>query len=78
MKKNELLHVHALLATVAEEFHEEGRLGDGDLTAYAGLEATPTSVRLPKADHEDAVLELARVLGDAAAPEEAEAVAIES
>lgn len=77
MKKNELLHVHALLATVAEEFHGDGRLGEGDLSSYAALEVTPTSVRLPKDDHEDAVLELARVLGDVAA-DEPEPVPVES
>ncbi|MFB6177334.1 MAG: UPF0058 family protein, partial [Halobaculum sp.] len=69
MKKNELLHVHSLLVAVARQYDERGRLAADALDSYRELGVTPMSIRAPRDDHEDAVLALARVLGEAAGSE---------
>lgn len=66
MKKNELLHVHGLLAELAGEFLEEGSLAPEDLEDYEAMGVTPTSLRAAKDDHEAAVLELAAAVAAAA------------
>jgi len=66
VKKNELLHVHGLLAELAGEFIEEGRLAPEDLEDYESMGVTATSLRAPKEDHEAAVLELAARIAEAA------------
>jgi hypothetical protein len=66
MKKNELLHVHSLLVAIARQYDERGKLADDALDSYRALGVTPMSIRAPRDDHEDAVLELVRVLGGVA------------
>jgi hypothetical protein len=65
MKKNELLHVHSLLLAVAREFSDRGWLAGEALKPYRALGVTPMSIQAPRDDHEEAVLTLARILGDA-------------
>jgi hypothetical protein len=73
MKKNELLHVHSLLLALARRFTERGVVPDEALDSYRETGVTPMSLRAPRDDHADAVLELATALGDhveTAEPEE--------
>jgi hypothetical protein len=66
MKKNELVHIHALLTSVAEDFAERGILTREECAEYEALEVTPMSLRARRADHERAVATLAQALADAA------------
>ncbi len=66
VKKNELLHVHSLLVAIARQYDERGRLADDALDSYRASGVTPMSIRAPRDDHEEAVLELVRALGGAA------------
>ena len=54
MKKQELIHLHGLLAEVEEQcsaWHD----GDIDLTAYENMGVRPTSIHKSKTDHKAAV-----------------------
>jgi hypothetical protein len=74
MKKNELVHLHALLARVATDYLERGLLEPADCEPYESLGVTPLSLRASRDSHEEAVLALARLLARASRPEaEAEA-----
>ena len=64
MKKNELVHLHALLIRVAEDYVERGEATRADFDEYHELELTPTSLREPRMRHEEAVRVLARILSD--------------
>jgi hypothetical protein len=58
MKKQELIHLHGLLA----EVHEQCEMWEGeelDLTAYDELGVRPTSIHKSKTDHKAAVFKLA-------------------
>lgn len=58
MRKQELIHLHGLLAQVQN--HYEGDTGaDVDQTEYAALGVKPTSIHRSKTDHKDAVFALA-------------------
>jgi hypothetical protein len=70
MKKNELVHFHALLVTVAAEFVESGLVTKGDFAEYDALGVSPLALRASRDDHERAVLTLARVLAEASTPEQ--------
>lgn len=62
MKKNELVHLHALLSSVSAEYVERG-VADAELfEPYRALGVTPMSMQVPRARHEEAVLTLARLL----------------
>lgn len=58
MRKQELIHLHGLLATV-EEFCEEdlGHSIEGE--QYSDLAIKPTSIHKSKSDHQEAVFALA-------------------
>jgi hypothetical protein len=62
MKKNELVHFHSLLVTVAEEFVESGLATRADFAEYDALGVSPLALRAPRDAHERAVLTLARLL----------------
>ena len=62
MNKNELVHVHALLARVAEDYADRGCLTREDLAAYRALGTTPMALRRSRSDHETAARVLARTL----------------
>jgi hypothetical protein len=62
VNKNELVHYHALLARVAEDYVDRGVATRNDLAAYRALGTTPLALRQSRADHEEATLLLARTL----------------
>jgi hypothetical protein len=66
MKKNELVHIHALLTRVAEDFAERGILTREECADYEALAVTPMSLRARRAEHERAVATLAEALAEAA------------
>lgn len=57
MRKQELLHVHALLVEIADHVTDEGAVRA--VADYAECGVRPTSLHRPKADHERAVMTLA-------------------
>lgn len=65
MKKNELIHLHSLLLTVAEAYVESNLASPDDFEEYVDLGVTPRSLREPRPAHERAVRVLARLLTDA-------------
>lgn len=62
MRKQESVHLHALLAEVATEFEERPGAGPPDLSSYRELGVRPSSVHCSKEDHERAVLELSSAI----------------
>jgi hypothetical protein len=59
MKKQELIHLHGLLAQVQNHYEEEtGETVDHD--RYTSLGVQPTSIHKSKTDHKDAVFALAK------------------
>jgi hypothetical protein len=64
MKKNELIHFHALLATVARDYLERGIAEPADFAAYEGSGVTPMTLRASRERHEEAVRTLARILAE--------------
>jgi hypothetical protein len=59
MKKQELIHLHGLLAQVQNHYEQEtGETVDHD--EYATLGVQPTSIHKSKTDHKAAVFALAR------------------
>jgi len=58
MKKQELIHLHGLLAEVSNQF--EAWSGDSpDLDEYEALGVRPTSIHQSKTDHKAAVFAMA-------------------
>jgi hypothetical protein len=58
MKKQELIHLHGLLAEVRK--HHEARTGvSAEYESYQSLGVRPTSIHQSKTDHKDAVFALA-------------------
>lgn len=62
MNKQELIHVHGLLAEV-QRWYEE-REHELDCQAYRDHGVWPTTIPAPKADHEVAITLLAATLAD--------------
>jgi hypothetical protein len=64
MKKQELIHLHGLLAQVQNHYEEtEGTTVEHD--EYATLGVKPTSIHKSKTDHKNAVFALAKgITGD--------------
>lgn len=61
MKKQELIHLHGLLAQVQNNYEE--RTGETvDLASYTDLGVQPTSIHKSKTDHKDAVFALAKCI----------------
>ncbi|MFB6125237.1 MAG: UPF0058 family protein [Halanaeroarchaeum sp.] len=58
MKKQELIHLHGLLAEVGN-YYEELAPTDLDLDEYESLGVRPTSIHKSKTDHKTAVFALA-------------------
>jgi hypothetical protein len=63
MRKQELLHVHALLAAV-EQFCETTLDTEIDTETDERLRVRPNSIHASKRSHEDAVFALARALDE--------------
>jgi hypothetical protein len=73
MKKQELIHLHGLLAEVRN--HYEQRTGDDvAATEYETLGVRPTSIHKSKTDHKAAVFALADGITDEMTEEVAEPV----
>lgn len=62
MKKNELVHLHALLARVAADYRERGLVTDADLEPYRDAGVGPTSLTAPRSEHRRAVRLLLSIL----------------
>lgn len=63
MKKQELIHLHGLLAEVSNHYTQEG--GELTLDDYEELGVRPTSIHKSKTDHKAAVFALARCVTEA-------------
>jgi len=71
MKKQELIHLHGLLAEVGN--HYENRTGETlSLDEYESMGVRPTSIHRSKTDHKAAVFALANGLTGEIVDEEAE------
>lgn len=73
MKKQELIHLHGLLA----EIHEEYEIQRGeplDLSSYKSMGVEPTSIHRSKTAHKKAMFALAEDLTDAMDDEQQVAV----
>jgi hypothetical protein len=62
MRKQESVHLHALLVEVAQEFDERPSLPAPDRSAYRELSVTPSQAHRSKEVHEEAVLVLAEAI----------------
>jgi hypothetical protein len=71
MKKNELVHLHALLTCVAEDFVERGVVDESAFAEYRELGTTSIALRASRGDHAAAVRLLTDVLSSAAADADA-------
>ena len=70
MKKQELIHLHGLLAEVSNHY-EQNAEGTAELDEYEALGVRPTSIHKSKTDHKAAVFALATgITGDIAEVEE--------
>ncbi|MDS0298686.1 UPF0058 family protein [Halogeometricum sp. S1BR25-6] len=67
MKKNELVHLHALLTCVAEDFAGRGVVESEAFAEYRALGISARSLRASREDHQTAVRLLAETLSAAAA-----------
>ncbi|WP_239524473.1 UPF0058 family protein [Halogeometricum borinquense] len=65
MRKNEIVHIHALLVLIAEKFVGQGLIEAEEFAEYRLLGTSPMSLRAPRADHEAAVRLLADTLSTA-------------
>lgn len=73
MKKQELIHIHGLLAEVRDQCKQwDGR--EMDLTEYRELGVQPTSIHKSKTDHKAAVFKLADGITGSMETAESEAV----
>ena len=71
MKKQELIHIHGLLAAVRDQY--VGRSNRYiDLSEYEGIGVKPTSIHHSKTDHQEAILALIDCLTDSMTSKEEE------
>jgi len=73
MKKQELIHLHGLLAQV-QNHYEEQTGNDVEHDRYVTLGVQPTSIHKSKTDHKDAVFALAKGITSEMMSEETERV----
>jgi hypothetical protein len=62
MRKQESVHLHALLVAVADHLGERPGAPSPDTSAYVDLGVGPSGVHHSKADHEEAILVLAAAI----------------
>ncbi|MFC7068939.1 UPF0058 family protein [Halobaculum lipolyticum] len=67
MRKHELVHLHALARTVADDLVATGDLDPAVLAGYETLGVTPMSLQAARGDHERALLVLTAAVADALA-----------
>ncbi|MFB6119610.1 MAG: UPF0058 family protein [Halobacteriaceae archaeon] len=77
MKKQELIHLHGLLAEVGNHY-EEHKDASLDLTEYETMGVRPTSIHRSKTDHKAAVFALIGGITDEVESEATEAVAAQA
>ncbi len=77
MKKQELIHLHGLLAEVREQC-ETWENDAFDLEAYRETGVRPTSIHKSKTDHKAAVFELAKGITGSMSTTEQEPVAAQA
>lgn len=77
MKKQELIHLHGLLAEVGN-FYEECESDTIPLSEYENLGVRPTSIHKSKTDHKAAVFALAGGITSAMSETETETVAAQA
>ena len=70
MRKNELVHLHALLVLLSEDFIERGVVQRSHFEPYLDLGVSPVAFRARRDRHEEAVLLLSTLLAEAAALDE--------
>ncbi len=73
MKKQELIHLHGLLAQVQNHYEEQTGNGVTHET-YTSLGVDPTSIHRSKTDHKEAVFALANGITSEIAADEVERV----
>lgn len=66
MRKNELIHLHALLDCIRANLDERGVPVESTdrMREYEALGVRPMTVRATRGEHEEATLALARALGE--------------
>ncbi|WP_433630500.1 UPF0058 family protein [Halomicrococcus sp. NG-SE-24] len=64
MKKQELIHLHGLLAEIHEEYETQHR-EPLDISSYKSTGVKPTSIHRSKTAHKEALFALAEDLTDA-------------
>jgi hypothetical protein len=69
MKKQELIHLHGLLAEVRQQC-EAWEETEFDMNSYRELGVRPTSIHKSKTDHKEAVFELATGITSSVTAEE--------
>lgn len=62
MRKDELLHVHQLLAALKRDIERRGDVDPEAIAAYDELSVSPVAAYAQKGDHEKAVTSLATAL----------------
>ena len=72
MRKQELIHIHGLLAEVADYCSQDGIAID--MEQYRSMETQPTSIHRSKTDHKEAVFALTGGLAPALAGDQIEPV----
>lgn len=65
MRKDELLYLHQLLATVKRDLDERNDISPTESGAYADVSVSPVAAYAQKAEHEAAVMALAADLATA-------------
>ncbi|USZ68223.1 UPF0058 family protein [Halorussus salilacus] len=70
MKKQELIHLHGLLAEVGN-YYEDEHSTEVDLSEYESLGVRPTSIHKSKTDHKAAVFAMAKAITSEMADAEA-------
>ncbi len=73
MKKQELIHLHGLLAQVQNHYEEQTGT-EVSRERYVELGVQPTSIHKSKTDHKDAVFALATSITEEMSVEEAEPI----
>jgi hypothetical protein len=72
MRKDELMYLHQLLATVKRDLDERGVTSSTAADAYADVSVSPVAAYAQKGDHEAAVMALASDLSAAVSDESAD------
>lgn len=63
MRKQEYIHLHALLNVTGQHLIERGEMTTEQISAYHQLGVGPKSVQKSKREHHEAVMELATRIG---------------